>query len=154
MSLAFAEHLARYSIDTGSDPLESIRHPVEQRFDQAHHDLLAVGDRHRIGLLRAGNEIGESLRFRVANRDERIALEHERNGRVDRLVALEQRRSRQRHELRAVLLIEPCGDFDFLHLLARRQRDCEKLFDVAVVLRRRIIEVDPDGRLSELSLCE
>ena len=52
---------------------------------------------------------------------------------------------RRGHVARAVFDIEPAGDLDFLHLLARRHRDAEQLLDQLVFLHGRRDQVDPHG---------
>ena len=96
-----------------------------------------------VWLPRTGEIIDECRGLPVAERNERVSLEHEGERCRLGLFHADADHRRKRHELRAVLLIEAGGDFELPHLLARWQRNAEQLFDLGILRGRWRQDVDP-----------
>ena len=98
------------------------------------------------GRCRAGRKGGERLRLCVADRHQGGSLEDEGNGRLYRFVGGKIEDCGGGHEFRAGLMIKPRRELDLLHFALRRDGDAKPLLHGAIVIDRRIEQVEPDGR--------
>src|SRR6476620_2475399 len=78
----------------------------------------------------------------VAYGDKLVAGEDEGDGRCLRCCGIRLAHQRRGHVARAVLDVEPARDLDFLHFLARRDRDAERALEHLVFAASRGDEVE------------
>jgi hypothetical protein len=128
---------------SGARALEDVCRAVDHGIEQVHQHGLA-GNRWRTGSGELRRDQREGLWFVVANRDEFASAQDEGDGSRLWRGAVRLVHQRRRHVARAVLDIEPAGDFDLLHLLACRHRDAERAFEQLVLGERGRDEIEPD----------
>ena len=136
------ENIARNLFDVIAHMLENVGEAVDHGVENVHHDGFA-GRVRGTRALESMIDDDERARFVVANGDQAMAGENEgdrRGGRYLRVLMCHQRRG---HVTRAVLDVEPAGDFDLLHFPQRGNRDAECVFDRLVLAGGRQFEIDP-----------
>jgi len=120
--------------------------------------------RNRVRAMTAADSVAAMTRNRVCSRqsssaavvvldaglhDQPGAGENEGDGRGPRRIGFRLAHQCRGHVPGAVLHIEPAGNLDLLHLLARRDRDAKKLLDQFVFALRRTDEIDPYRRVRQ-----
>ena len=136
-----------------STPMRSrmIGGAVDHGIEQIHQHGFA-GDCGRAASRELVVDHRERARLVVAHGDQPVAGENEgdRRGLRRRRVGLAHQR--RGHVARAILDVEPAGDLDLLHFLARRHGDAEPALDQLVFAGRRVDEIEPDRVLRHLAV--
>ncbi len=138
------------AVDVAADLFQDIGGAIDHGVEQVHQHRLA-GNVRRTQTRELGAYDREGLRLVVAHGDEAMPRKDESDRRGARYVGVGMAHQRRRHEPRAILHIEPAGDLDLLHFLARRQRDAERALDQLVLCGGRRIKIEPHGAVRELA---
>jgi hypothetical protein len=130
-------------IDLGAGALQNVGAAVDHRVQQFHQHHFARYARHARARQLVLDQ-GKRLRLVVAHGDQAVTGQDEGDGRRFRHVGVGLAHQRRGHVAGAVLDIEPAGNLDFLHVFPGRHRDPGQPLDRAVLLHRRVQQVDPD----------
>ena len=138
-------------VDLGADALENVGGAVDHGVEQVHQHRFAGGAL-RAGAHQLVADDHERTRLVVAHRDQAVAREDERHRRGLGGVGIGLAHQRGRHVPGVVLDVEPAGDLDLLHLLARRDGDAEMALEQLVFRQGRQDEVEPDRGFRDVAI--
>ena len=141
---ALGEDLAVDLVDVGADPLEHVGRAIDDRLDQPDKHL-CQGLTAATRLAGAREELAEGAEIFVAERRDTLAGDDDREGRKDRLAAIDPGEQAYGHVDGAVLGIEAARELDLLRLLAGRQAGAEKGFRRAILLGAGLEHIHPAG---------